>query len=72
MRQDLINLAHSRHTPSDYRKTKMFNSFQNQVRLFTIQKHLKPQERNFLLKLFMNDDIQVLGSVEAYLHNSDA
>jgi hypothetical protein len=39
---------------------------------FKIQKHLLEVERNFLLKLFLEDDLQVLGSFEAFLSNGDA
>ena len=66
----------------DYRKVKLFNLFRNQIRQLAvieditappqIQKHLLEAEKNFLLKMFLEDDLQVLGAFEAYLSNGDA
>ncbi|CAK89892.1 unnamed protein product (macronuclear) [Paramecium tetraurelia] len=56
----------------DYRKIKMYNLFMNQVRQFTLQNHLQDNAKNFLLKMFMDNDLQVLGTFETYLQNQDA
>ncbi|CAD8184219.1 unnamed protein product [Paramecium octaurelia] len=65
-------LSEKQNDTQDYRKTKMYNLFMNQVRQFTLQKHLQENEKVFLLKMFKENDLQVLGTLETYLQNQDA
>ncbi|CAD8180734.1 unnamed protein product [Paramecium octaurelia] len=65
-------LSEKQNDVQDYRKTKMYNLFMNQVRQFTLQKHLQENEKVYLLKMFKENDLQVLGTLETYLQNQDA
>ncbi|CAK94143.1 unnamed protein product (macronuclear) [Paramecium tetraurelia] len=65
-------LSEKQNDVQDYRKTKMYNLFMNQVRQFTLQKHLQENEKVYLLKMFRENDLQVLGTLETYLQNQDA
>ncbi|CAD8105229.1 unnamed protein product [Paramecium sonneborni] len=65
-------LSEKQNDIQDYRKTKMYNLFMNQVRQFTLQKHLQENEKIYLLKMFRENDLQVLGTLETYLQNQDA
>ncbi|CAK91383.1 unnamed protein product (macronuclear) [Paramecium tetraurelia] len=65
-------LSEKQNDTQDYRKTKMYNLFMNQVRQFTLQKHLQENEKVYLLKMFKENDLQVLGTLETYLQNQDA
>ncbi|CAD8178230.1 unnamed protein product [Paramecium pentaurelia] len=72
-RSKLIKLlSEKQNDVQDYRKTKMYNLFMNQVRQFTLQKHLQENEKVYLLKMFKENDLQVLGTLETYLQNQDA
>ncbi|KAM3134070.1 hypothetical protein pb186bvf_013796 [Paramecium bursaria] len=72
-KQEIQLLFDNNNERDDYRKVKLFNLFINSVRQFYIQKHITESERNFLYKLFVDRDLQVLGALESYLQKkSDA